>query len=121
MVDYSQSVSTISRGENGASSKDASQLGFAGEAILRLLHKAVGAAEAPLPTSFGDRRKSSQANFVLPKIGSRSQKRKFISTVRSLNTLKSGCAKFPWKLRIALLMSRKRSDDKCRDEPKPQD
>jgi cell fate (sporulation/competence/biofilm development) regulator YmcA (YheA/YmcA/DUF963 family) len=46
MVDYSQSVSTISRGENGASSKDASQLDTAGEAILRLLHKAAGAAEA---------------------------------------------------------------------------
>ena len=46
MVDCSQSVSTISRGENGASSKDASQLDSAGEAILRLLHKAAGAAEA---------------------------------------------------------------------------
>jgi hypothetical protein len=46
MVDYSQSISTISRGENGASSKDASQLDSAGEAILGLLHKAAGAAEA---------------------------------------------------------------------------
>ena len=46
MVDYSQSVSTISRGENGAASKDADQLDSAGQAILKLLHKAAGAAEA---------------------------------------------------------------------------
>jgi cell fate (sporulation/competence/biofilm development) regulator YmcA (YheA/YmcA/DUF963 family) len=46
MVDYSQSVSTIPRGENGASSKDADQVDSAGQAILKLLHKAAGAAEA---------------------------------------------------------------------------
>ena len=46
MVDYSQSVSTIPRGENGASFKDADQLDSAGQAILKLLHKAAGAAEA---------------------------------------------------------------------------
>ena len=46
MVDYSQSVSTISRGENGTASKDADQLDSAGQAILKLLHKAAGAAEA---------------------------------------------------------------------------
>jgi cell fate (sporulation/competence/biofilm development) regulator YmcA (YheA/YmcA/DUF963 family) len=43
MVDYSQSVSP---GENGASHKDASQADSAGQAILMLLHKAAGAAEA---------------------------------------------------------------------------
>ena len=43
MVDYSQSVSP---GENGASHKDASQVDSAGQAILKLLHKAAGAAEA---------------------------------------------------------------------------
>ena len=36
MADYSQSYSTISRGENGAASKDADQLDFAGQAILKL-------------------------------------------------------------------------------------
>ena len=46
MADNSQSYSTISRGENGAASKDADQLDSAGQAILKLLHKAAGAAEA---------------------------------------------------------------------------
>ena len=46
MADYSQSHSTISHGENGAASKDADQLDSAGQAILKLLHKAAGAAEA---------------------------------------------------------------------------
>ena len=46
MVDYSQSVPTISPGENGASHKDASQVDSAGEPILKLSHKAAGAAEA---------------------------------------------------------------------------
>ena len=38
--------STVSPGENGASHKDASQVDSAGQAILKLLHKAAGAAEA---------------------------------------------------------------------------
>jgi len=46
MADYSQSHSTISHGENGAASKDADQLDSAGQTILKLLHKAAGAAEA---------------------------------------------------------------------------
>ena len=46
MADYSQSHSTISHGENGAASKDADQLDPAGQAILKLLHKAADAAEA---------------------------------------------------------------------------
>ena len=46
MTDYFQSESTISRGDDTATSKDASQLDSAGQAILRLLHKATGAAEA---------------------------------------------------------------------------
>ena len=46
MADYFQSESTISRGEDGAASKDASQLDSAGQAILKLLHKAADAAEA---------------------------------------------------------------------------
>ena len=44
MADYSQS--TVSRDEDMAASNDASQLDSAGQAILKLLHKAAGAAEA---------------------------------------------------------------------------
>jgi hypothetical protein len=46
MADHSQSVSTISRGEDSAALNGANQLDSAGEAILKLLHKAAGAAEA---------------------------------------------------------------------------
>jgi predicted nucleic acid-binding Zn-ribbon protein len=46
MGNYSQSESSISRGEDSTASKDASQLDSAGQAILKLLHKAAGAAEA---------------------------------------------------------------------------
>src|SRR6476660_10446546 len=46
MANHSQSESTIARGEDNAASKDASQLDSAGQAILKLLHKAAGAAEA---------------------------------------------------------------------------
>ena len=46
MADYPQSESTLSRGDDSAASKDASQLDSAGQAILNLLHRATGAAEA---------------------------------------------------------------------------
>ena len=46
MAKYSQSEFTISHGEDSAASKDAGQLDSAGQAILKLLHKAAGAAEA---------------------------------------------------------------------------
>jgi outer membrane PBP1 activator LpoA protein len=46
MADYSQADSTISRGENGAASKDADQLDSAGQAILKLLQRAAAATEA---------------------------------------------------------------------------
>jgi len=46
MANYYQSESTISRGEDRAASKGADQLDSAGQAILKLLHKAAGAAEA---------------------------------------------------------------------------
>src|SRR5215471_7462377 len=46
MTDYIESESTISRREDSATSNDASQLDSAGEAILKLLHKAAGVAEA---------------------------------------------------------------------------
>ena len=46
MANYYQSESTISRGEDRAASKDACQLDSVGHAILNLLHKAAGAAEA---------------------------------------------------------------------------
>jgi hypothetical protein len=46
MTDYSQSESTVSRDEGSAASEDASQLDSAGQAILKLLHKAADAVEA---------------------------------------------------------------------------
>jgi molecular chaperone GrpE (heat shock protein) len=46
MGDYCQSESTVSRGENGAALNDASQLDSAGEAILKLLHRAADVADA---------------------------------------------------------------------------
>ena len=46
MVNYSQSESTISRDEDSAASKDAGQLDSAGQAIIKLLHRAASAAEA---------------------------------------------------------------------------
>src|SRR5262249_21770926 len=46
MANYSQSESTISHVKDSAASKGADQLDSAGEAILKLLHKAAGAAEA---------------------------------------------------------------------------
>jgi cell fate (sporulation/competence/biofilm development) regulator YmcA (YheA/YmcA/DUF963 family) len=46
MVNNSSSEFAISRDEDGAASNDASQLDSAGQAILKLLHKAAGVAEA---------------------------------------------------------------------------
>jgi len=46
MANHSESESAISRGEDRATSNDAGQLDSAGQAILKLLHKAVGTAEA---------------------------------------------------------------------------
>jgi molecular chaperone GrpE (heat shock protein) len=44
--DYSQSEPIVSRGENGAALNDATQLDSAGEAILKLLHRAADVADA---------------------------------------------------------------------------
>ena len=46
MGNYSESESAISRAQDGSASNDAGQLDFAGQAILKLLHKAAGTAEA---------------------------------------------------------------------------
>jgi hypothetical protein len=46
MANSSLSEFVISRDEGGAASNDASQLDSAGQAILKLLHRAAGAAEA---------------------------------------------------------------------------
>ena len=71
MVDYSQSVPTISPGENGASHKDASQVDLRDKLYSSCCIK------LPVPLRrIADkrwkRRNSSQANFVLPQIGLRS-------------------------------------------------
>ena len=46
MANYSEFESAISRGQDGSASNDAGQLDSAGQAILQLLHKAAGTAEA---------------------------------------------------------------------------
>jgi hypothetical protein len=46
MANYSEFESAISRGRDGAASNDAGQLDSAGQAILKLLHKAADTAEA---------------------------------------------------------------------------
>ena len=46
MTVYSQHDSAISRGEDGAASQVADQLDAAGRAVLKLLQRAAGAAEA---------------------------------------------------------------------------
>jgi hypothetical protein len=46
MANYSATQSAISRGQDGSASNDAGQLDSAGQAILKLLHKAAGTAEA---------------------------------------------------------------------------
>ena len=59
MADYLESESTISRGEDIATSKDASQLDSAGQGILKLLHRAAGAAEANSRQALGTAQKLS--------------------------------------------------------------
>ena len=46
MANYSESESVILRSQDGSASNDAGQLDSAGRAILQLLHKAAGTAEA---------------------------------------------------------------------------
>jgi predicted nucleic acid-binding Zn-ribbon protein len=46
MASYSDSESAILRGQDGSASNDAGQLDSAGQAILKLLHKAAGKADA---------------------------------------------------------------------------
>jgi DNA repair ATPase RecN len=46
VANYSEFDSAISRGQDGAASNDAGQLDSAGQAILKLLHKAADTAEA---------------------------------------------------------------------------
>ena len=46
MVNYSETESPISRGHNSAASDDGGQLDSAGQALLKLLHKAAGTVEA---------------------------------------------------------------------------
>ena len=99
MADYFQSESTISRGEDGAASKDASQLDSAGQAILKLLHKAADTAEAnsrqALETA---QRLSIQLRAAEDRIAE--LRPGFCSIVRGRSGPKSGSAKSPRRLRI---------------------
>ena|SRR5690242_17497284 len=111
MSNCSQSESAISQGEDGAASRDAGQLDSAGQAILRLLHKASDAAEANIRQALETAQKL-QANFALRKIGSPDLKPKFSSIARERSAPRSGSAKFSLRLRIALLPSRNSGDGK---------
>ena len=71
MADYSQSYSTISRGENGAASKDADQLDSADKLYSSCCIK-LPVPPRRIAEKRWKRRNSSQANFVLPQIGLRS-------------------------------------------------
>ena len=54
MANFSEFDSAISRGQDGAASNDAGQLDSAGQAILKLLHKAADTAEANSRHRLGD-------------------------------------------------------------------
>jgi hypothetical protein len=117
MANNSSSEFAISRDEDGAASNDASQLDSAGQAILKLLQRPL-VLPRPIADAHWRRRKNFQANSVPPKIGSVSYKRRFSTTVRSRNALKSGSTEFTGKLKSALLPNRKKSDGTCRGEAK---
>jgi hypothetical protein len=111
MANYSQSESTISRGKDSVASKDASQLDSAGQAILKLLHKVADAAEANSRQALeAAQRLSSQLRAAEDRIAG------LEAGVQQYR--ENGSTRFPRKLRIALLASRKRGDDKCRDDHK---
>ena len=103
-----------------AARNDGGQLDTAGEAILKLLHKAAGAAEAHSRQALETAQKlSSKLRAAEDRIAELEAE---VHHYREKsNALKSGCEKFSWKLRIALLTSWKRSDGKCRDEDKTRD
>jgi hypothetical protein len=112
MANYSEFDSAISRGQDGAASNDAGQLDSAGQAILKLLHKAADTAEANSRHAL-ERRKSSQVNSKLRKIELRRWSRRVGTIGRRRSAPKSGSTKFLRRLRIASLTRQKRSDNKC--------
>jgi hypothetical protein len=59
MANHSSSEFAIPRGENGTATKPVSQLDLAGQAILKLLHKAADAAEANSQQAFQTAQKLS--------------------------------------------------------------
>jgi len=59
MANHSSSEFAIPHGENGTASKPVSQLDLAGQAILKLLHKAADAAEANSQQAFETAQKLS--------------------------------------------------------------
>ena len=68
MANYSEFESTISRGRDGSASNDAGQLDSAGQAILKLLDKAAGAAEANSRQAL-EAAQTLSSQLELPKIG----------------------------------------------------
>jgi hypothetical protein len=69
MTSHSESESAISHGQENAASNDSNQLDSAGQAILKLLHKAAGVAEANSDKHYKPR-KNFGVSFMLPRSGS---------------------------------------------------
>ena len=109
--------STISRGENGAASKDAGQLDSAGQAILKLLHKAAGAAEANSRQALETAQKlSSQLRAAEDRIAELEAE---VHHYREKSEhAEEWLRKISMEIEDRLINEPKRSDGKCRGEAK---
>jgi hypothetical protein len=115
MANYSQSESAISHGKDSAASKGADRLDSAGQAILKLLHKAAGAAEANSRQALESaQRLSSQLRDAEDRIANLEAE---VQQYREKAECAEECsAKLPLRLRIALLTGRTRNDGKYRSD-----
>ena len=104
---------SVSPGENGASHKDAGQVDSAGQAILKLLHKAAGAAEANSRQALETAQQlSSQLRAAAERIAELEAE---IQHYREKSErAEEWLGKISMEIRIALLTSRTTSDGKCR-------
>jgi hypothetical protein len=94
MPSHSESESAIWHGqESAASSNDSNQVDSAGQAILKLLHKAAGVAEANSRQALETAQKlSGQLHAAQKRIAE--LEARFDSIVRRLSAQRSGSAKF---------------------------
>ena len=103
MANYSEFESAISRGQDGAASNDGGQLDSAGQAILKLLHKAAGTAEANSRHALETAQKlSSQLRAAQDRIA-RARGARFSSIVRGLSAPKSGSHKISTEIEDRLI------------------